>query len=408
MRILHVLDHSLPLHSGYTFRTVGILREQRKLGWETFHLTSPKQGNGEALCEQVGCWEFFRTPMPRLPWMPSAAEQLRLMHRLEQRLRDVVQYVRPDVLHAHSPVLNAIPAIRVGRSHSLPVVYEIRAFWEDAAVDHHTAKAGGLRYRITRTLETQAALRADHVTTICEGLRTDLVARGIEPRMVTVVPNAVDLDEFSTKRPADEALLSRYELHNRIVLGFIGSFYAYEGLALIIDALPSILEQHSNVRLLLVGAGPDEDALRARAARSGVDRYVIFTGTVPHSEVPKYYDVIDLLVYPRLRIRLTELVTPLKPLEAMAQGRPYVASDVGGHLELIKHLKTGILFKAGDVKALSAAVRTLLSDNHLRDQLCTEARLFVERERTWHSSVSKYEGVYSSAEYHHRTRDAAH
>ena len=137
LRILHVLDHSIPLHSGYTFRTAAILREQRKLGWETFHLTSPKHTAPSAAEETVDGLSFFRTPAPTGPRLPGLAE-VALMKATQTRLLDVAQRVRPHLLHAHSPVLNAIPALRVGRQLGIPVVYEVRAFWEDAAVDHGT------------------------------------------------------------------------------------------------------------------------------------------------------------------------------------------------------------------------------------------------------------------------------
>jgi len=186
-RILHVLDHSIPLHSGYTFRTLSILREQRALGWETFHLTTPKHRGGAAAEEDVDGWHFFRTTGTAFASRIPGVAELLLMRRIERRLEEVARKVRPNILHAHSPVLNAIPALRVGRKLGIPVVYEVRAFWEDAAVDHGTAREDGLRYRLTRSLETYALRRADHVTTICEGLRNDIVARGIPAAKVTVI-----------------------------------------------------------------------------------------------------------------------------------------------------------------------------------------------------------------------------
>src|SRR5215831_1892848 len=148
MRILHVLDHSIPLHSGYTFRTLAILREQRRLGWETFHLTSPKHHIAKADEEDVDGWLFHRTRLPAhfLEWLPAARE-MRLVRATERRLLDIAAKVAPDVIHAHSPVLNAIPALRVGQRLGIPVVYEVRAFWEDAAVDHGTSREWDLRYR---------------------------------------------------------------------------------------------------------------------------------------------------------------------------------------------------------------------------------------------------------------------
>ena len=136
LRVLHILDHSIPLQSGYTFRTRAILREQRRMGWETFHLTSPKHLAQSGPEEEVDGLHFYRTPRNRGPLdrIPVARE-LALMRATERRLAEVARIVRPDILHAHSPALNAIPALWVGRRLGIPVVYEVRAFWEDAAAD---------------------------------------------------------------------------------------------------------------------------------------------------------------------------------------------------------------------------------------------------------------------------------
>jgi PEP-CTERM/exosortase A-associated glycosyltransferase len=316
------------------------------------------------------------------------------MGAIESRLFELAKTLRPDVIHAHSPVLDAVPAIRVGRKQGIPVVYEIRAFWEDAAVDHGTTREGSLRYRLTRALETWAVKNADAVTVICEGLRQDLVARGIEPGKITVIPNAVDIDKFSVGGKADPELKMKLGLGTSRVLGFIGSFYAYEGLDLLLDALPAILKQMPDVKVLLVGGGPQELALKQQVMALDVKERVIFTGRVPHGEVNRYYDLIDVLVYARHPMRLTELVTPLKPLEAMAQGRLMVASDVGGHKELIDDGKTGVLFRAGQADDLASKVVGLLQDESGWDGMKRNGRAFVESERNWAASVARYRGVY--------------
>ena len=396
LRILHVLDHSIPLHSGYTFRTLSILREQRARGWETFHLTSPKQVGCSVLEEDVDGWHFYRTPVSVAKRSLPGMGEIALMRQLEQRLEEVARRVKPDVLHAHSPVLNAIPALRVGRRLGIPVVYEVRAFWEDAAVDHGTTREGSLRYRLTRALETYALKRVDHVTTICEGLRQDIVGRGIPENRVTVIPNAVDIEGFSVDGTADEALRQRLGLSGCTVVGFIGSFYAYEGLDLLVEALPRMLSLVPTLRLLLVGGGPQDSALKAQVKALGVEDKVIFTGRVPHQEVQRYYDLVDVLAYPRHSMRLTELVTPLKPLEAMAQGRLLVASDVGGHKELIQDGKTGVLFRAGSAESLADAVLRLLAQKASWPEFRKAGRHYVEAERSWARSVAAYPAVYKS------------
>jgi glycogen(starch) synthase len=391
LRVLHVLDHSIPLHSGYTFRTLAILREQRKLGWQTFHLTSPKQGAAAVLKEELEGWSFHRTPSA------TGAGLVRQMLLTARRIAEVVLETEPDLIHAHSPVLNALPSLWVGRRHGLPVVYEMRASWEDAAVDHGTATEGSPRYRLSRALESFALKRADEITTICEGLRGDIAVRGIDPQRVTVIPNAVDASTFAFGVPPDAALRRSLGLEGAVVLGFAGSFYGYEGLHLLIEAARQLLPTQPTLRVLLIGGGPQEATLRALAVSSGLGERVIFTGRVPHSLVQRYYEQIDVLAYPRLPIRLTEMVTPLKPLEAMAQGVMFVASDVGGHRELVRDGETGTLFKAGDASALATAIEGLLAQRELWPARRAAARRFVEVERTWAGSVARYREVYRRA-----------
>jgi len=398
VRVIHILDHSIPTQSGYAFRTQAILKEQRALGWETFHITGPKQGQVAATEEQVDGWHFYRTPPPGgiLEGVPVLSE-IELMGEIAHRIEQVVKRIRPHVLHAHSPVLNAIPALRVGRRLDIPVVYELRVLCEDAAVGHGTGREGGLRYHLSRGLETWALRRADAVTTICEGLRGDTIARGIPPEKVTVIPNAVDLDEFTVRGARDPELKRRLGLDGGLVLGFIGFFHPYEGLVFLLRALPEILSHAPQTRVLLVGGGSQEAQLKRLAADLGVTDTVVFAGLVPHRDVPSYYDLIDVLVYPRLSMRITELVTPVKPLEAMARGSLVVASDVGGHRELIRHGETGTLFKPGEPDALAAAVLALLREPARWPGITAAARRYVETERNWKASVTRYEDIYARA-----------
>ncbi|MBK8993744.1 MAG: glycosyltransferase, exosortase A system-associated [Gammaproteobacteria bacterium] len=396
MRILHILDHSIPLHSGYTFRTRAILQHQRALGWETFHLTSPKQGKVSAAVEEVDNLVFHRSP-PLGGWIGAMpiVNQFALVSVLARRAREVIAEVKPDILHAHSPSLNGLAALSAARSCGLPVVYEVRAFWEDAAVDHGTSSEWGMRYRLTRASETWVLRRASAVTTICEGLRREMIEqRGIPAEKVTVIPNAVDIEAFKVREGADPALRAALGLVGKRVVGFIGSFYAYEGLELLIRSMPAVLAHDPDVRLLLVGGGPQESALKALVRELALDNCVQFTGRVPHAEVQRYYDLVDLLAYPRLKMRLTDLVTPLKPLEAMAQEKLVIASDVGGHRELIRDGENGFLFAQGSAESLARKVIEVFSSQEQWQRIRTAGRQFVERERNWAASVSRYDGVY--------------
>lgn len=395
MKILHLFDHSIPLHSGYTFRSRAILRQQQAAGYQTCHLTSPKQGHCDTEIETIDGLQFYRTQPPQgmLSKLPII-DQLALIPAMKKRLLEVIAIEKPDVLHAHSPALNGMAALLAGREAGLPVVYEVRAFWEDAAVDHGTCQEGDLRYRATKSLETYVLKHADAVTTICEGLRLDMISRGIASEKITVIPNAVNVEQFQMLTTKDPILEQQLGLTGKKVLGFLGSFYAYEGLDLLVAAMPAILKQEPNTVLLLVGGGPQQQALTQQIQELGLEQHVIMPGRVPHAVVNSYYSLVDLLVYPRKSMRLTELVTPLKPLEAMAQGKILLASDVGGHHELIEHGKTGWLFKSDNVNALSQAAVELLNACERWPELQKNGRYFVENVRNWQQSCSYYRDIY--------------
>lgn len=392
MRVLHILDHGLPLHSGYTFRTRAILTAQMARGWQVSAVTGARQGVTKTSRETVDGIDFHRTVPPRA--LPAPLGELSEIRAFAASIDRVVDVFQPDILHAHSPVLDALAALRVARRRKLPLVYEIRAFWEDAAVGNGTGTEGSARYRATRALETWAVRRADGVAVICEGLRRDLVARGIDANKIMVSPNGVDLTLFGDPPPPDTALAAELGLVGKDVLGYLGSFYDYEGLDTLIAAMPALVAARPNVRLLMVGGGPMEAALRAQAAASSVAHAIHFIGRVPHHEVERYYGLVDLLVYPRKAMRLTDLVTPLKPLEAMTQRRLVAASDVGGHRELIRDGDTGTLFPPDDPAALASRVAALLSDRSGWEAMRDRGRAFVEAERNWASNVARYQPLY--------------
>ncbi|AMK24504.1 MULTISPECIES: TIGR04063 family PEP-CTERM/XrtA system glycosyltransferase [unclassified Sphingobium] len=392
-RILHVLDHSLPMHSGYTFRTRAILRAQLAKGWDVRGITGHRHAAPGPLEEIVDGLHFHRTPGESTGGNPLLREWRDISAHAEA-IETLVRQWRPDIIHAHSPVLNAMAAQKVAKRHAIPMIYEIRAFWEDAAVGNGTGTEGSPRYWLTRQLETHAVRAADAVAVICEGLRGDLVARGIDADKIIVSPNGVDMEQFGTPVPRDPALTKALGLEGADVVGFIGSFYDYEGLDDLIAALPKLVRARPKAKLLLVGGGPCEQALRDQAMASPFADHIVFVGRVPHDEVEHYYAQVDILAYPRKAMRLTDLVTPLKPLEAMAQGRLVAASSVGGHRELIEHGVTGTLFAPNDPPAIAAALAEMFADRGFWDERRTVARAFVERERNWSSNILRYEPVY--------------
>ena len=399
LKILHILDHSIPLHSGYTFRTKNIFHAQQKLGWSPIGLTTIKH---EQACsgqwaekETVDGLCFYRSPLLDVSesWFGI---QFQLIKTLAQRLEEVIELEKPDLLHAHSPVLNVLPALWVARKHKLPVIYEIRAFWEDAAVDHGTYTEGSWKYHMVRSLETFACKRANHISVLCEGIKNDLIDRGVPASKLTIIPNGINLEDFQDCQP-DEGLRKTWNLSGKQVIGFIGSFYRYEGLDLLVSAFAKLVNLQDNLVLLLVGGGEVKQELEAQIQSLGIGEKVIMPGRIPHDQIPGVYGLVDLFVYPRVAIRLTELVTPLKPLEAMIVSKPLVASNIGGHRELIHDGETGVLFPPGDIDALSAALHELLNDQVRMMKLATQGYSWAKEKRSWEHTTSSYKEIYEEA-----------
>ena len=380
------------MHSGYTFRTRAILKSQVGNGWEVAGITGTRHTADGAKVETVDGLTFHRSAKPAPA--PSPIAEWREIAALEAGIDALVTQWQPDILHAHSPVLNAVAALRVARRRKLPLVYEIRAFWEDAAVGNGTGREGTLRYRAIQALESWAVRRADAVVVICEGLKQDLLHRGIAADKIMVSPNGVDLDLFGDPPPRNAELARTLGIEGANVIGFIGSFYDYEGLDDLIAAMPALQAQRPNTHLLLVGGGPKEAQLRAQSLALPSAANIHFVGRVPHDQVDQYYSLIDILAYPRKKMRLTDLVTPLKPLEAMAQRRLVAASDVGGHRELIEDGVTGTLFPPDNPAAIAHALAKLLEQPEIWDERRDVARKFVEKDRNWSSNISRYEPVY--------------
>lgn len=398
LKILHLFDHSIPLQSGYTFRSRAILLHQQKMGYEIRAITSNRQGKCTNALEELDSLSFYRvTDRNQVLEKMPIVHQYYTVKTLGKRLKQVLSEWQPDIVHAHSPCLTALAALPVVKKFNIPIVYEIRAFWEDAAVDHGTHKENSLRYKMVKQLETKVGFAVNQLTTICEGLRGDLISRGIPQDKITVIPNAVDLSQFTyvaLSTPNKNNLIQGYDLSGKFIIGFIGSLYSYEGLDTLISAFPKVKENIPNAVLLIVGGGPQFEQWKKLATQSPANNDIIFTGRVPHQQVGEFYQVLNVLIYPRKKLRLTDLVTPLKPLEAMAMGKCVIASDVGGHKELITNGSNGLLFKSEDQNDLTLKIMAMQHQS-TRDHLIAAGRRYVEFERNWPKSVERYQQVYN-------------
>ncbi len=398
-RILHVLDRSIPNLSGYSIRSKYIVEFQARMGLKPFAITTPNYDR-ETSHDLINGIEYHRSYVSpglmekflyKLPFLREQA----MMNRAEKKIEELIETNNIQIVHAHSPSLCGLPALKVARRRNLPMVYEVRAFWEDAAVDRKRFAENSLKYRISQMIEQKLFEQADTVVCICEGLRRE-VARRAPKQKIAVVQNGVDTSVF---RPRDKskALADKYKTQGKTVIGFIGSFFTFEGLADLVKSAAIVKQDRDDILVIIVGAGVEDHNLRRLVEELSLGgNTVVFAGRVPHEEVLDYYSIMDILVYPRISLRITELVTPLKPLEAMAMEKTVLVSDVRGLRELVIDGRNGVVFKAGDVHDLARKLTELVANPRRCLEIGRQAGKDMENERDWPIISKKYLEIYGS------------
>jgi len=395
MRVLHVLHTSLPYICGYSIRTDYILRFQREQGLIPAAVTSAQHPNGTVLREEIQGFTHWRTPA-RAGRQTPLLREWQLMRSLRARVDEAIREWKPDLIHAHSPMLVGYPALQAARKFGLPFVYEVRDLWENASVDRGKFSDTSVLYRMTRNFESHVLRQADAVVTICENLRSELAPRSGGADKLFVVGNGVDTSSFKSAS-ANPELRARWSLGGKQVIGYIGTFQPYEGLDTLIAAVPQIVQEHPNAHVVITGSGGQEEHLKSLVRAGSLERHVTFTGRLPHDQVAGMYALADVLVYPRILTRTTALTTPLKPLEAMAMGKTVIMSDVPAMLELVAPDHTGMVFRAGDAGHLAAQCVRALRHPAEREAFGQAAQQWVRDERQWPHLVSRYQQVYRRA-----------
>ena len=393
MKILHVMNDSIPLIGGYTTRSRCIVTHQRRIGIEPYVVTSIRQGPTTTHAEEFDGITYFRTRWPKRNFFKKAqlfglAQEIYLFYT---RIREIVTEISPDIIHAHSPILCAIPALLAARKAGIPIVYEIRAFWEDAAVASKKFTESTARYRFIRMLETIVCRRVDRIVPISRSMKEDLLTRGIPENRLFVIPNGVDRVSLAPKAK-NKDLATRMGLDGKTVLGYLGTFYDFEGIDDLIRAFDMLHKQQNNMALLLIGGGEMEQTIRAQIKRLG-NPNLILLGKVSHETTADYYALMDIVVYPRKSTRITEMTTPLKPLEAMALGKPVICSAVGGLKELVGD-GNALFFTAGDEAELLSCCWQLIRNPSLAKQLGKAGKRRALEERNWFNLIDKYYNVY--------------
>jgi glycosyltransferase involved in cell wall biosynthesis len=402
-RVLHLLTNSLPYReAGYTVRTQSIARSQLDVGLDP-HLATragfPLVDGvlGAPRSELVDGVPYHRL----LPDLEPGSGPDVLTTATARAAARLVHELHPAILHPASNFLNAQVALALRERFGIPVVYEVRGFLEETWASRTVAGGGGQgeaeesdRYRGAKAAETACMLAADAVVTLSDTMQAEIIARGCDPDSLVVIPNAVDIERFEP-RPRDAGLATSLGIEpGETVLGYVSTLNRLEGVGTLLDAAAILLARGHRIRVLLVGDGEDRAGLEARAGRQDLAGRTIFTGRVPHDRVTAYYSLIDVFVVPRTPDRVSQLVTPLKPFEAMALQRALVVSDVAALKEIVTDGQTGHTFRAGDASNLADVVEPLLDDPVRRAELGAAARDWVAANRTWRQNGLRYRQLY--------------
>jgi glycosyltransferase involved in cell wall biosynthesis len=295
----------------------------------------------------------------------------------------VLRAEQPEIVHAASNYVTALPALIAARRLGLPFIYEIRGFWEITRSSRDTEFENSSRYALMRHFEGLVAREADHVFTLTSAMKEELVRRGVDSKKITLVHNGVDAERFVPLSP-------RLDLANRLgiprnvpIVGYVGSLVDYEGLDDLVRASGELTRRGIDFRLLLVGDGAVMDDLKRLVAEEQLENRVILTGRVPHDEVEAYYSLVDICPFPRKPWEVCEMVSPLKPFEAMAMEKAVVVSSTHALTEIVDDGKTGLVFQKGNVGSLAATLERLILDATLRGRLARDGRAWALSNRTW-------------------------
>ncbi|OQA73018.1 MAG: GDP-mannose-dependent alpha-(1-6)-phosphatidylinositol monomannoside mannosyltransferase [bacterium ADurb.Bin243] len=287
--------------------------------------------------------------------------------------------------------INNYCGLKLAQKYNVPLVLEYNG--PEVWVNRHWGSP--LKYEsLSEKIEITNLKFADLVVVVSKVLKDELIQRGIEEKKILVNPNGVDADKYS---PAVDgsAVRRKYSLESRIVIGFIGTFGKWHGAEVLVDAFGKMLAADpgykGKVSLLMVGDGVTMAKVKELIAKHGIEGDCVITGLVPQKEGPGHLAACDILVSPHVPNAdgTPFFGSPTKLFEYMAMGKGIVASDLEQIGEILRHGETAYMVKPGDVDALHAGMKILISDAVLRTRLGENARAEAVAKYTWREHTRK-------------------
>jgi PEP-CTERM/exosortase A-associated glycosyltransferase len=398
-KTLMFLHTSLPHHSnGYATRSHAILKTMMKssrynvtgvsrsgypldVGVSSFSEKEEVEGVTYIRLTQA---HYYDQPLDE--YMRTAADDI----------QKLIQKENPSIIHSASAFYTALPALIAARREGLPFIYEVRGLWEVTRASTIPGWGDTERFELERQLETLVAKEADQVVAITEGLKEELIRRGVEREKITVIPNAINKEQFNPQKPKN-TLRQQIGLSDAPVIGYVGSVVDYEGLDYLLDALSILKKEGIAFNFMLLGDGKALKELKEKVKELQLQKEVFILGRIPHEKVAEYYALIDITPFPRKSLPVCEMVSPLKPFEAMALGKTVIASNVKALEEIIIDNETGLLFEKDNVKELAEKLKIVLLNEKFRKRLAINGRKWVLANRNWSQIALKFDDVYDQA-----------
>lgn len=394
--VFHIFHHYPPIISGYSKRSQEIVKNTASFAKSVvltnpinIHKISKLEFNEKGAGEEI--YRLRKSPLPPIRHIGHRAVAKIMLKSL---LKKIFNEYPVDILHAHMPYLHSLPAIKMARKRKVKTIYEVRGIWEESAVAEGKINIFSPKYQRRKKNENKAMRLADKVVVLSNPLKKEIIKRGIPESKIILVPNAVDCGQFKPQ-PHSNRIEILYHLKGKVVLGYVGTLRKMEGLQNIIRLMPRILEKNPNVVLFVVGYGEYEPELKKMVRKYRLEKAVTFAGSIPSGMIDQYYSVMDVVLFPRLKLKVTEIVTPLKPLEAMAMGKCVLATGVGGLTEYCLDGINSIVVEPGDDEQMVRQIVELAANTDHRKNLEIEARKWVEENRNWSKVARIYEDLYN-------------
>jgi glycosyltransferase involved in cell wall biosynthesis len=403
--ILYLLYSSIEYENyGYTIRTHYLLKNINDAKYNVYGVTR----YGYPFDREQG----YSDGVPGERYVEDNVEYIKLLDKTDNfNTNNIIDYIKKYILsviklalennavilHAATNYWNGIAALYAAKYLKIKSIYEVRVLWEDTSTVSKPELKGSDLLKMIQVQEKKIFDEADKIITINNSLKDRLIINGVDGDKIEVVYNGVDTNTFSPNSSSRENLRVKHNIQNEdIVIGYIGTLSNYEGLNYILECMKQLIEESYQIKFLVIGDGPYKNDMMNLITQYKLENEVICLNKMKHSKVFEYYNMIDIIIYPKKKCDLCNSTSGNKILEAMSMGKPIIASELEAFKEIITDGENGILCEPDNLNDLISKTKLLIQDDELRTKIGENARNWVVTNRQWTDSAEKMKAIYNS------------